>query len=124
VRELGAGADAELAVDARQRRLDGVHGEEEGISHLAIRAALGYEVRDSALGFGQLVPRRRAASDARELGARLVGPERCTEAFEACKGVLERCPGGAAPFRATLGSPEREQGARVLERIRALAVFG
>ena len=55
VRELGAGADAELAVDARQRGLDGVLGEEEGGGDLAVRVAFGDERGDPALGLRQVV---------------------------------------------------------------------
>ena len=105
----GAGANAELAIDARQGRLDGVLGEEEGCRDLSVRAALGDERGDPALGLGELAVRCSAAADARQLGARLRGPQRRAELIEACARVLERLPGGAALLRAPLRAPEREQ---------------
>ena len=119
MRELSAGAHAELTVDAREHSLHGVLGEEESGRHFAVRMPLGDELGDPAFGLRQLAARRSAAADASELGASLLGPQRRTELFEACLGVLERGAGGAAPFRAPLRSPEREQRARVVERIAA-----
>ena len=124
MRELRAGADAELAIDTRQRCLHGVLGEEEGCRNLAVGAALGDESRDPLLGLCQLAARGRTAADARQLGARLLGPERRAEPLEACERVLERRAGGAALLRAPLRPAEGEQRPRVVERIRAASVLG
>ena len=72
MRELRAGADAELAVDARQSRLDRVLGEEERGRDLSVRSPLGDELGDPSLGLGQLPGRRRPAADPRELGTCLL----------------------------------------------------
>ena len=82
VRELRAGADAELPIGARQRALDRVLGDEEGRGDLAVRAALGDERRDPALGLRQLTARGRAAADPRQLASCLLGPERGAEPLE------------------------------------------
>src|SRR5436190_1051894 len=114
VRELGAGAHAELPVGARQGALDGVLGDEQGGRHLAVRAALGDQRHDSALGLGQLAARGCAAADPPELGARLLGPKRGAEPFEDRERLPERQAGGAALLRSPLGGAECEEGARVL----------
>ena len=121
--QLGARSGRRASVDAREA-LDGVLGEEERGGDLAVRAALGDERRDPALGLGQLAARGRAAADARQLGARLLGPERRAEALERGERLLEGGAGGAAPLRAPLRPAEREQRARVLERIRAAGMLG
>ena len=70
-------------------------------------------------------PREGAApADARQLGARLLGPERRAEPLEARERVLERRARGAALLRAPLRSAEREQRARVVERIGAPGMLG
>ena len=61
---------------------DGVLGEEERGRDLAVRPPLGDERRDPALGLRQLAARGRAATDPRQLGAGLLGPERRAEPLE------------------------------------------
>ena len=117
VRELGARAHAELPVGARQGALDGVLGDEQGGRDLAVRAALGDERHDSALGLGELTARGCAAADPLELGARLLGPKRCAEPFEDRECLPERQAGGAALLRSSLGGAEGQEGTRVLERV-------
>src|SRR5829696_1673705 len=124
VRELGAGADAELAVDARQRRLDRVLREEERRRNFAVRAALGDEHGDPPLRLRQLVARRCPAADPCELGPRLLGPERRAQLLEGGACLLERRAGGAATLRAALRPAEREQRARAMERVGRPVVFG
>jgi hypothetical protein len=124
VRERRAGADAELLIDTHQRGLDGVLAEEKGCRDLPVRAAFGDELRDPSLGLRQLAARGGTPTDARQLGARLLGPEPRPEPFEACESICERRAGGAALLRAPLRPPEHEQRPRVLERIRASKVFG
>ena len=97
--------------------------EEEGRRDLAVGAALGYQARDPALGLRQLAARGRAPADARQLGARLLGPERRAEPLEACECVVERRAGGAALLGASLRPAEGEQRPRVVERIRAARVL-
>jgi len=104
VRELGTGPDAELQIDTRQRRLDGVLGEEEGCRDLPVGTALGDQARDPSLGLRQLAARGRPPADTRQLGARLLGPERRTEALEARACFLEGGPGKPALLRPSLRS--------------------
>ena len=66
-RELGPGADAELAVDAREVRLDRADAHEELGGDLLVRAAPARELRDAMLGLGQLVGERAAPADPLEL---------------------------------------------------------
>ena len=89
MRELGTGAHAELAVDARECGLHGVLGEEESGRHFAVRLPLGDELGDSAFGLRQLAARRSAAADACQLGAGMFSPKRRTEVFEARRGVAK-----------------------------------
>ena len=124
VRELCAGADAELPIGARQRALDGVLGDEEGRGDLAVGAALGDERRDPALGLGQLTARGRAPADPRQLAPCLLGPERGAEPLEDGERLLERQAGGAALLRSPLRDALREQRTRVLERILSPRVLG
>jgi hypothetical protein len=123
MRELRAGANFELPVDARQSRLDRPHGEEERSCNLTVRVTFADERGDAALGLGQVVG-ARATADARELGACLLGPQRDAESLEASERVFERGAGGAAFLGASLGLAEREQGAGMLEGIDCSGVLG
>ena len=123
MRELRAGANFELPVNARQSRLDGPHGEEERSCNLTVRVTFADERGDAALGLGQVVG-ARATADACELGACLLGPQRDAESLEACERVFERGAGDAAFLGASLGLAEREQGAGVLEGIGDSGVLG
>ena len=121
MRELGAGADAELPIDPRQRRLDGVLGEEEGGRDFPVRLPLGDELarsvaRPPSARRARARPPMRASS-ARVCSAHSGAPSRSKRAER----VLEGRPGGAALLRPPLRSPEREQRPRVVERIRAAA---
>src|SRR5690242_34338 len=55
--QLGARADAELAVDAGDVRLDGLRAHEQLSGDLAVRQAGGGELGDAALALGQVVGR-------------------------------------------------------------------
>ena len=72
--ELGAGADAELAVDAGERRLDAVDREDEFGGDLAVGETARDELSDPLFGRRQGLTGWRAPSDAPELGASLAGP--------------------------------------------------
>ena len=124
MRELGAGAHAELAIDPCQRRLDGVLREEQGRRDLAVRAAFGDERGDPSLGLRQLARRGRAAADPRQLGARLLGPERRAEPLEGGERLAERRARGPALLRAPLRSAEGEQRARAVKRVGRARVLG
>src|SRR6478609_1754695 len=99
-------------------------GQEERCRDLAIRVALGDQVSDPPLTFGQLAARRSSSADARELGAGLLCPERRTDALELDERLLERRARGAAFLRTTLRSTESEQCPRALEGIDVSRMLG
>src|SRR5215208_4601959 len=68
-RERGPRADAELAIDVGEMRLDGPVADEERRRDLPVRPPLGDERGDPLLGGGQPAVGRSAAADAAELGA-------------------------------------------------------
>ena len=70
---------------------------------------------------GEVVSRRRASTDARELRACLVDPQRCPEALESRERGLEGLAGRGALLRAPLTSTECEQRSRSLERVEILS---
>ena len=96
--ELGA-ADAELAVDVREVRLDRAHAHEELGGDLLVGAALGRELGDPPLGLGQLVGGRRAAADPPELRPRLLRPQPRAQLLEDRERLLERLAGGPLLLR-------------------------
>ena len=124
MRELGARANAELAVDAGERCLDRALRKEEGRRNLTVGLPFGDEGCDSPLGLGELVARRHAAADAGELGAGLVGPELCAEALELGQCALEGRTGGAAFLRTPLRAPLGEQGPCSRERVDVTGMLG
>ena len=85
--------------------------------------AVGDQQRDATLGFGEVATGRGAAADARQLGARLLGPERGAECFEARERVFERHAGRPALLRTALRPAEREQRPRLMEWIRGSRVL-
>ena len=99
-------------------------GQEERRRDFAIRVALGDQVGDPPLTFGQLATRRSAAADARELGAGLLCPERRPDALELDQRLLERRARSAAFLRTTLRSAESEQCPRALEGIDVSRMLG
>src|SRR5215213_5824714 len=60
--DLGAGRHAELGEDAGEVALDGLLGEEQLATDLAVRAALGDELGDLALAAGERVEALAAAA--------------------------------------------------------------
>ena len=124
VRELGAGADAELAVDAGERGLDGVLGEEEGGRDLrfvcpsATSSAMRRSASVSSSRDGARPPMR--ASSARVCSAQ----SGRAEGLEARERVLEGGAGGGALLRASLRPAEREQRAGAVERVDVAVVLG
>src|SRR6478609_4951959 len=84
-------------------------GQEERCRDLAIRVALGDQVSDPPLTFGQLAARRSSSADARELGAGLLRPERCADALELYERLLERRARSTAFLGTTLRSAESKQ---------------
>src|SRR6476659_7263702 len=99
-------------------------GQEERRRDFAIRVALGDQVGNPPLTFGELATRRRAAADASELGAGLLRPERRADALELDQRLLERRARGAASLRTTMRSSESKQCARALEGIDVSRMLG
>src|SRR6266511_5942648 len=118
-RELGAGVDSELGVDPGELRLDRLRRHEQRRGRLLVRAALGDELGQAALGHGETAAGRRAAGDSRDLRPRPLGPERRTEGLEARECLLKRLARGAPLLGAALDFAEREQRPGALERGRA-----
>ena len=100
--------DAELAVDARQVRLDGLGAHERLRRDLLVRQAGGGELRDAQLRARQLL-RGAAQPDALELGTRLLGPGRRPEPLEDLERLLEVVGRGATLPRPAVQAPPREQ---------------
>src|SRR5512133_988528 len=108
-RQLGARPDAELAVDAGQRRLDRVLGQEERRGDFAVRAALGDKGGNPALALRQVAARGRPSSDSTQFGPYLASPKRRAQIFEDRERALERRPRRPALLRPPLGRPQREK---------------
>jgi hypothetical protein len=100
-----------------------VFGDEKRGRDLTVGVALGDEYRDPPFCFRQRTTRGCAAADALTLGARLLSPERRTEPFEEGERLIERRARGSAVLGAPLRNAEREQRARVLERILRSRMF-
>src|SRR5512133_611953 len=122
--ELRARADAGLAVDVREVRLDGPYADIQLGRDLTVRASLGRERGDALLGFAQLVGGRTAAADAAQLGARLLRPQRGAELLEERERAVEGLARQALVLCLPVGRAEREQGAGALERILHAPEFG
>src|SRR6476646_2762795 len=99
-------------------------GQEERCRDLAIRVALGDQVSDPPLTFGQLAARRSSSADPRELGAGLLRPERCADALELYERLLERRARSTAFLGTTLRSAESKQCPRALEGIDVPGMVG
>src|SRR6266536_1431259 len=93
--ELGAGANAELAVDTREVRLDRLRTDECRLRHLAVRQAGRRQLGDESLRLRELVRRATPRRDARELGACALDPRRSAEPLEDLERLGQRrgrCP--------------------------------
>jgi hypothetical protein len=73
--ELRAGADPQLAVDAREVRLDRLGAYEQGGGDGAVREAGGGQLRDPLLAGRQVVAGAATRAEAVELGVGASGPE-------------------------------------------------
>src|SRR5215207_923441 len=113
--ELRPRRDAELAVRARQVRLDGLWAHEGGARDLAVRHSRRGELGDAALGRGQL-GRRAAEADAAELCLGLLGPRRRAEPLEDRGCLAERVGGGAPLLEPAVQAPLDEPIPREVER--------
>ncbi len=121
--ELGARAHAELAIRARQVRLDRALGHEQLAGDLAVRAAVGCELSDPPLRLSQLVAvARSAAAEPCDLRPRALRPQRRAELLEQRERRLQRRARLGTPLCTPLHAPEREQGARAVERLREVLV--
>ena len=78
----------------REVALDRPNAHEQGVGDLSVGPSGGGEFRHACLGLGELPRGGSPATDPGELGASLVGPQRCTEPLEDGQGLLERLPGG------------------------------
>ena len=106
---------SELAVDAFQRTLDGVDAEEELGGGLFVGLACSDQLGDPPLALRQPAARRRAAANPRELGARVVGPNRRWQRLEDRERRLDRLPRRLSPLRAAKDRSVDEQSASALE---------
>jgi hypothetical protein len=73
-RQLGAGADPQLAVDAGQVGLDRAQGDEQVVGHFLVVAAGGDQFGDLGLGLGEGQGGRWSSADAGQLLSGLVHP--------------------------------------------------
>src|SRR4051794_25508614 len=125
LRKVGAGADAELAVDVAQVVLDRLRAEEHRRRRLARRPPAGEEERDLELLRRELIQRRRIApacglARRAELGACQVRPRRRAERVE-CLDRRPKLPARTgATARTTLTGAVREPRASRLEDVRRL----
>src|SRR4029079_2801432 len=113
--ELAAGADLQLAVDAREGHLDGLHRHEERLGDLLVAELAGGQLRDAALARGQRVETAddELAGAGSRRGALLVPPcdeRRRTRAVGEIDAFAEEIAGLAA----VVPAPERR--AQVDER--------
>src|ERR687891_1983879 len=109
-RELGPGANVELAVDTREVRLDRFHAHEEGGRDLLVRRATRREMRDLPFGGAQLSPCRAIDPNSLELEARALQPESRPELLQDPLGALECVSRLRLPLRSALDRARREQG--------------
>ena len=114
MRKLGPGADAELAVDARERRLDGVLGEEEGGRNLPVRTCPRRRARRS-------VARLPSARRARARGRRCARARRVSARPRAARRAARS---GRARPRASRGRRRASWRVVASGRARAASVRG
>src|SRR4051812_38789455 len=88
--ELSARTDVQLAVDARQVRLDGLGADEQLRGDLAIGHPLGRQLGDPVLRRGQVRAVAQPRAHPAELGARPLGPEACPQPLEGAQRLAER----------------------------------
>jgi hypothetical protein len=124
VGEFGAGADAELAVDARQVGLHGAGAHEQRPGDLLVGASGGGQLGDLGLGRGDGGRGGRAQADAAKLGLGPLGPQGGAELLKGCQGLLEGGRGGGFLAVAAQDDAVGVQGAGQLEREAQPLVLG
>jgi len=87
--KLGARADTEFCVDARERPFHRALGEMKCRRYLPVRPAFGDQFGNALFGTSESTSRRRAAADASHLGLGAFRPERRAEVVEEALGLLE-----------------------------------
>src|SRR6266516_1552986 len=115
VRELGARAHAELAVDVGEVPLDRLAAYDQGLRHFRVRAAGSDELCDPSLDLGQLAADGRSTADPGRLSTRALDPERSRDRLEDGRRLCERLACETLPPQPALNRPEREQSASALE---------
>src|SRR5690348_8389234 len=108
--ELAPRAEAELAVDPGQVRLDRLRARERRGGDLPVRTAGRRELGDPPLARGQGPRRARPQADARELLPRTRRPQRRAETLEDLLRAHKRARGGGLLPRAALHRSGGEQG--------------
>ena len=125
VGELASRPDAELAVDPRERCLDGVLGEEERCGNLLVRVALGDKLETIRRSASVSSPRDGARPPMRASSARVCSAHRgAPSASKRASASSRVSAGGGALLRAALGAAEREQGPGVLEGVDGAGMLG
>src|SRR5262249_58520838 len=114
--EFGAGADPELAVDAAQVVLDGVHADKQRLRDFPVGVTGGRQLSDPFPGRGEVLRRGGPQADARQLRPGPLRPQRGAEPLEDLHGFLEGLAGGPLLFEAPKDLAFREQGPPELER--------
>ena len=115
-RELGARANSQLGVDAREVRLHGPNRDEQCRGHVLVGSSLRDQLRHAALGGRELVPARRPSADAAELGTSAVGPDAGADSLEELEGLLEGRPSVPALPSSPVRAAEGHQRAAALDR--------
>src|SRR5262245_24189549 len=107
--------DSELSEDVRAVTFDRAVGDEQRGGARLARPAFRSERRDPLLGRRQGAGRGRAATDALQLTAHPLGPERSTYPLEDPERLGERLARLASALQPALGDAEGEQRASVIE---------
>src|SRR5581483_879796 len=113
--ELGARADAELAIHAREVSLDGLRAEVDPLGDRAVRETRRGQRGDRLLGRAE-VARRAPHRYSCQLGPGKLGPERRAQALECLQRLHERGPPLAPLLAPPLQTAELEQRPSPLER--------
>jgi len=122
-RELRPGVNAELAIDAREVRLHGLHAHEELSGDLLVRGAAGCEVGNPPFGGAQLSTGRAMDARSLELSLGAFAPDSCAELLEDRSRLLEGFRRLRFALRAALDRAGGKQRPCVLERLVVVCMY-
>src|SRR5215211_1871910 len=121
--ELGAGTNAELAIDLREVPLNRLGADEQGVRHLAVRASGSDEGSHSFLGRRQHAGCcGRPSPDPPQLAPSLLGPQPRAEFVEHRESLRQRFSGWTLLPIPALQRPVYEESTPALERLLELFV--